>query len=242
MARAASLREVQAPPPAKAKAEPPQTSVADIEGALWALDRALGQSDQRKRLAQLGRLLNGLGQQQHESALAACRKKHTPEKLLSILETNLDPDDEDAVIELAHSSLGCLASVAYIGGVREIQDIGGTPALVSLMKADDTTLRAYAAACMQNMTAFMERVDLEQMQDAVPALKRLADSRDASIAGPAKLVLANIEQVALSQSVVVVVVLLLIRPPFPDMAGGSLSERQPRQEETRGVAARRGAI
>ena len=58
MARAGSNKSQQTPslpPLPKGKAEPPQADVKDVENALWALDRALGHNDQRKRLAQLGR-------------------------------------------------------------------------------------------------------------------------------------------------------------------------------------------
>ena len=60
-----------------------------------------------------------------------------------------DDDDSlpDADLVLARSLLSCLASLAFLGGVRDLQAAGGVLQVLKLMRHTDETIRSYAAAC-----------------------------------------------------------------------------------------------
>ena len=177
-----------------------------VAAALSSLDRASNAVQRRRRAAELAKVLNSVAGDASVLVLEVLQRDNAAQRLLRALDGALnDSDDEsddsqdvhDDDIVLATSLLSCLASIAFIGGVLEIQAAGGVLQLLRLMKydADDGTMRSYAAACMQNATSFLELFSYRDMSDAEHAeLKRVIDCGDERISGPARHVQTNVEQ------------------------------------------------
>ena len=166
--------------------------IEELKAAVIALDRVppAATLEQRRRCTELSRVLHQATSSESRPIAEVMRRRKSVTRLLTLLESSIETGDAD----LCRCSLSCVASFAFIGGVRDIQGAGGMPLLVRLMGATDETIRAYAAAAMQNATSFVDELDVAALQPSVPELQRLASHPAEMVAGPARSVLDNIEQ------------------------------------------------
>ena len=180
---------------------------ADVQSCLSSLDRASNVIQSRKRAAALASALNTVEGEASVLVLDVVRREKATARLLQLLDEALDEaddddddseDDTEADTVLAASLLSCLASLTFIGGVRELQAAGGVLQLLKLMRfhVDDGTVRSYAAACLQNASSFVKLFDPNMLTvDEEAELERLVSDADASIAAPARHVHENIVQI-----------------------------------------------
>ena len=161
-------------------------------------------------LEQLAQQLSAVGSVMNDPFLSAVRRGQGVELLTRALQDACqdEPQALEALIEIEalgaarvayqSAALSCIASVAYIGGVAEVQQHSDLPLLAALIANRDETVRAYAAACLQNVTSLVEQVDLEAVAPLLPLLEAmLVDHADEeSVSGPAQLLLSNVERAA----------------------------------------------
>ena len=185
----------KAAPPASTATAPP-ASTSPIE----AMRQTLGQLSQATEsmdasvpalLEQLAQQLSQVGSVMHEPCLTAFREAKGVETLTATLKDACLPEpralaearDGAAQVEEERVGYKCavlsgLASVAYIGGVAELQQQGDALALlVTLIAHENETVRSYAGACLQNVTSLVEQVDLEVMAPLLPQLEQLGPPR-----------------------------------------------------------------
>ena len=196
-----------APPPETP--EPQAGPVEVLSFSLSQLGKAVSAVDGQTRLRQaptmlvlLGRValqLSDVGSAAHEQCVAVLRQTQGVESITTVLQdasitttaAALKPEQR---VALQQAALSCLASVAYIGGVSDLQQRSDVVLLVQLMASEHATVRSFAAACMQNLTVFVEQLDLELLEPQLPALRQLGEHQDEDISGPTQMVLANVER------------------------------------------------
>ena len=116
---------------------------AQVQAALSALDRASSALQRRKRAATLAALLNSVEGDASVVVLEVLRRHDAARRLLTLLDGAMDDSDDDSDgsqdmndvdLMLAASLLSCLASLSFLGGVRELQAAGGVLQLLKLMR------------------------------------------------------------------------------------------------------------
>ena len=201
-----SSRKAAAAAPVSEEAAARQTC-EQITFQVNALDRAGGGRERRKHCAKLAGMLNDVeGATATGAVVSALGRANAASRLLTMLdeaadEGDSDDDSDDSAnqpdpdLELAQSLLSCIASYAFLGGVRALQLAGGIMQLLKLMDHPEPTIRAYATAALQNATSFLEELDVERLtSDELDELRRLTESADASIREPAMRIRTNLDQ------------------------------------------------
>merc|ERR1719272_945716 len=184
--------------------------LAELSMTLSRLAQAVGAMDAGvpPLLEQLAQQLSAVGSVMHAPFLATLRRGQGVELLTRALQDACqdEPQALEALIEMEalvaarvayqSAALSCIASVAYIGGVAEVQQHSDMPLLAALIANRDETVRAYAAACLQNVTSLVEQVDLEAVAPLLPLLKAMVTDHadEESVSGPAQLLLNNVER------------------------------------------------
>ena len=175
----------------------------EVKRALVRLDQQHSALERRKCSAQLAHLLHEVSPTVVDKLLEVMERRQTAETLLNQLHSALRPGDAAIMqeqVDLVRTTLSCLASYAYLGGVIHLQRSGAFPPLIALMASGDPTARTYAGAAMVNASAFIEALDLNTLSRLEVQLEALARQPDLSISGPASTVLSNLHRARAIQS------------------------------------------